>query len=251
MNLSYIQGNWQSTYKAPFHDDTDVSIRHLPYIGIKYPYFTIDDFLSRNMIFLPYKFNNAEFYNGNVDFRKSENTFLLPLTKTFFKYFTVADLMGSMKDGKNMFEIQPLQGGSVNVILRIPIKSGGYIEYSRMYVPGKAIDLKENSGCITEKRFGMGVMPLVKFADGVLPSYRVAMFSKSARTSIEFANGENALDVVHHVVRREADSKACSIESYVIERNFDIMYVTVDGITSVVIPRLKKSKWWSQIHIRH
>lgn len=241
VNLSYIQGNWQSTYKAPFHDDTDVSIRHLPYIGIKYPYFTIDDFLSRNMIFLPYKFNNAEFYNGNVDFRKSENTFLLPLTKTFFKYFTVADLMGSMKDGKNMFEIQPLQGGSVNVILRIPIKSGGYIEYSRMYVPGKAIDLKENSGCITEKRFGMGVMPLVKFADGVLPSYRVAMFSKSARTSIEFANGENALDVVHHVVRREADSKACSIESYVIERNFDIMYVTVDGITSVVIPRLKKA----------
>ena len=241
VNLSYIQGNWQSTYKAPFHDDSDVTVRHLPYIGIKHPYLTIDDFLSRNMMFLPYKFNNAEFYNGNVDLRKSENTFLLPLTKTFFKYFTVADLMGSMKDGKNMFEIQPLQGGSVNVVLRIPIKSGGYIEYSRMYVPGKAIDLKENSGCITEKRFGMGVMPLVKFADGVLPSYRVAMFSKSARTEVEFANGENTLDVVHHVVRREADSKACSIESYVIERNFDIMYVTVDGITSVVIPRFKKA----------
>lgn len=245
VNLSYVQGQWQSTYHAPVYDANDLSSRQLPYVGLRYPYLTIDDFLSRNMVFLPYTFNSQDFYNGNVESRKSANTFLLPLTKTFFKYFTVTDLMGTMSDGKNMFEIQPLQGGSVNVELRIPIKSGGYIRYSRMYVPNKTIVLKENTGCITEKQFGLGVMPLVKFGDGILPSYRIAMFSKSNRSSLEFANGNNICDLEHHVTRREA-ATACSVESYVLEHNFDIIYATVDGLTNVIIPKFKKASGGSQ-----
>jgi hypothetical protein len=245
-NLNYVQGKWEETYKAPMHDNADLASRQLPYVGLKYPYLTIDDFLARDMVFLPYTFNSNDFYNGNRDPRKSNNTFLLPLTKTFFRYFTVSDLMGTMQDGKNMFEIQPLQGGSVNVELRIPIKKGGYILYSRMYVPGKAIDLTDNSGCITEKQFGLGVMPLVKFGEGILPSYRIAMFSKSARTELEFANGENICEIEHHIIRREAGQNACSVESYVMEHNFDVVYATVDGLTNVIIPRFRKASGGSQ-----
>ena len=245
-NLNYVQGKWEETYKAPMYDGADLASRQLPYVGLKYPYLTIDDFLARDMIFLPYTFNSNDFYNGNRDPRKSNNTFLLPLTKTFFRYFTVSDLMGTMQDGKNMFEIQPLQGGSVNVELRIPIKKGGYILYSRMYVPGKAIDLTDNSGCITEKQFGLGVMPLVKFGEGILPSYRIAMFSKSARTELEFANGENICEIEHHIIRREAGQNACSVESYVMEHNFDVVYATVDGLTNVIIPRFRKASGGSQ-----
>lgn len=245
-NLNYVQGQWKETYQAPMHDDADLTSRQLPYIGLKYPYLTIDDFLSRDMVFLPYSFNSNDFYNGNKDPRKSNNTFLLPLTKTFFQYFTVNDLMGTMKDGKNMFEIQPLQGGSVNVELRIPIKKGGYIRYSRMYVPGKSIDLTDNSGCIAEKQFGLGVMPLVRFGDGILPSYRIAMFSKSARTELEFANGESTCQIEHHITRREAGQNACSVESYVMEHNFDVIYATVDGLTNVIIPRFRKASGGSQ-----
>lgn len=245
-NLNYVQGKWEETYKAPRHDSADLASRQLPYVGLKYPYLTIDDFLSRDMVFLPYTFNSNDFYNGNRDPRKSNNTFLLPLTKTFFRYFTVSDLMGTMSDGKNMFEIQPLQGGSVNVELRIPIKKGGYILYSRMYVPGNSIDLNDNSGCITEKQFGLGVMPLVKFGEGILPSYRIAMFSKSARTELEFANGENTCHIEHHIIRREAGQNACSVESYVMEHNFDVVYATVDGLTNVIIPRFRKASGGSQ-----
>ena len=245
-NLNYVQGKWEETYKAPMHDSADPASRQLPYVGLKYPYLTIDDFLMRDMVFLPYTFNSTDFYNGNRDPRKSNNTFLLPLTKTFFQYFSVSDLMGTMSDGKNMFEIQPLQGGSVNVELRIPIKKGGYIQYSRMYVPGKTIDLAENSGCITEKQFGLGVMPLVKFSEGILPSYRIAMFSKSARTELEFANGENTCQIEHHITRREAGQDACSVESYVMEHNFDVIYATVDGLTNVIIPRFRKASGGSQ-----
>ncbi len=245
-NLNYVQGKWEETYKAPMHDSADLASRQLPYVGLKYPYLTIDDFLARDMVFLPYTFNSNDFYNGNRDPRKSNNTFLLPLTKTFFRYFTVSDLMGTMQDGKNMFEIQPLQGGSVNVELRIPIKKGGYILYSRMYVPGKTIDLTDNSGCITEKQFGLGVMPLVKFGEGILPSYRIAMFSKSARTELEFANGESICEIEHHIIRREAGQNACSVESYVMEHNFDVVYATVDGLTNVIIPRFRKASGGSQ-----
>lgn len=245
VNLSYVQGPWQSTYKAPAYDANDIANRQLPYVGLRYPYLTIDDFLAREMLYLPYTFNSSNFYNGNIDSRKSANTFLLPLTKTFFKFFTVNDLTGTMRDGKNMYEMQPLQGGNVNVVLRIPIKSGGYITYSRMYVPGKPIDRKENAGCISEKQFGLGVMPLVKFADGILPSYRIAMFSKSARTSLEFANGNNTCELEHHIIRREAGA-VCSVESYVLEHNFDIIYATVDGVTNLIIPRFKKAAGGSQ-----
>lgn len=245
-NLNYVQGKWEETYKAPMYDSADLASRQLPYVGLKYPYLTIDDFLTRDMVFLPYTFNSTDFYNGNRDPRKSNNTFLMPLTKTFFRYFTVADLMGTMSDGKNMFEIQPLQGGSVNVELRIPIKKGGYIQYSRMYVPGKSIDLTDNSGCITEKQFGLGVMPLVKFGEGILPSYRIAMFSKSARTELEFVNGENTCQIEHHITRREAGQDACSVESYVMEHNFDVIYAKVDGLTNVIIPRFRKASGGSQ-----
>ena len=245
-HLNYVQGHWEETYQAPVHDNADLASRQLPYVGLKYPYLTIDDFLTRDMVFLPYSFNSNDFYNGNRDPRKSNNTFLLPLTKTFFQYFTVDDLKGTMKDGKNMFEIQPLQGGSVNVELRIPIKRGGYIRYTRMYVPNKAIELAENSGCITEKQFGLGVMPLVRFGEGILPSYRIAMFSKSSRSELEFANGDSTCQVEHHVVRRDADQNACSVESYVLERNFDVIYATVDGLTNVIIPKFRKASGGSQ-----
>ena len=240
INLNYIQGTWQSTYQAPAHDDAELANRHLPYVGIQYPYLTIDDFLARDMVFLPYTFNSNDFFNGNKDARKSNKTYLLPLTKTFFKYFTVDDLKGNMDDGKCMFEIQPLQGGSVNVELRIPIKKGGYVRYSRMYVPNMPINLKENNGCITEKQFGMGIMPLIRFNEGILPSYRIALFSKSARTELEFAAGDSNCKVEHHRRRRDADSNACSVESYVMEQNFDIIYVKVDGLTNVIVPNFKK-----------
>lgn len=240
INLNYIQGTWQSTYQAPAHDDAELANRHLPYVGIQYPYLTIDDFLTRDMVFLPYTFNSNDFFNGNKDARKSNKTYLLPLTKTFFKYFTVDDLKGNMDDGKCMFEIQPLQGGSVNVELRIPIKKGGYVRYSRMYVPNMPINLKENNGCITEKQFGMGIMPLIRFNEGILPSYRIALFSKSARTELEFAAGDSNCKVEHHRRRRDADSNACSVESYVMEQNFDVIYVKVDGLTNVIVPNFKK-----------
>ena len=240
INLNYIQGTWQSTYQAPAHDDAELANRHLPYVGIQYPYLTIDDFLTRDMVFLPYTFNSNDFFNGNKDARKSNKTYLLPLTKTFFKYFTVDDLKGNMDDGKCMFEIQPLQGGSVNVELRIPIKKGGYVRYSRMYVPNMPINLKENNGCITEKQFGMGIMPLIRFNEGILPSYRIALFSKSARTELEFAAGDSKCKVEHHRRRRDADSNACSVESYVMEQNFDVIFVKVDGLTNVIVPNFKK-----------
>ena len=245
-NLNYVQGPWKETYRAPIHDDTDMSGRHLPYIGLKYPYLTIDDFLTRDMVYLPYSFNSSDYYNGNTDSRKSNDTFLLPLTKTFFKYFSVDDLMGTMKDGKSMFEIQPLEGGCVNVELRIPIKKGGYIRYSRMYVPGKTIDFTDNSGCITEKQFGLGVMPLVSFGEGISPNYRIAMFSRSPRTELEFAKGDSTCQIEHHIIRREAGQNACSVESYVMEHNFDVIYATVDGLTNVIIPRFRKASGGSQ-----
>lgn len=245
-DLSYVQGKWDCSYQAPYNDSSDLDSRHLPYVGLKYPYLTIDDFLSRNLIYLPFDFNGKDFYNGNSDTRVSNYSYLLPLTKTFFEYFSVKDLTSTMKDGKNMFELRPANGGSVRVVLRIPIKNGRYIEYERFYVPGKSVDLNDDSACIVEKQFGMGVLPLVRFGDGVLPGYRIAMFSKSDKTSLEFANDGEKCDIIHHVIRRKAGSSACSVESYVLENNFDVIYVTVDGLTNVIVPRFRSTNGGNQ-----
>ncbi len=234
--LRYVNDNWQATCAAPFYDNTAIEKRVLPYTADNYPYLTIGDFLQPSIISMPYELTDA-FFNGNINDKKY--TFLLPLTDKFFEFFTPDEVMHRMIGRYPMIEMKELAGGSVSVILRIPIKNNRYIEYRRDYLKADECDLDKNIGNVVEKKFGLGVLPLVSFTPEVPAYYRVAFFSKSRNARLLFIDEQKPVQPKNHVIRREA-SENCSIESYVLEHTFTRISIDVDGIVNTILPKFKK-----------
>ena len=235
-DLRYVQDNWQDENAAPYLDNRELDERNLPFTADRYPYLTISDFLTPTVILMPYEISGA-FFNGNQ--QDDEKSFLLPVKDTFFKFFTPKELMGKMPDGKNMIDMREFGSGSVEVTLRIPIQRGRYIEYVHEYRKADG-EVREaaNEGRVIEKKFGLGVMPLVDYAAiGAKPFYRVAFFAKSKNSKLHFA-GDGACSVKAHAIRSEAET-TCSIESYVLEENFNRIYVEIDKVKNVALPILK------------
>ena len=236
-NLQYIQDKWESTVKAPYVDSSEIVERTLPACAQKYPYVTISDFLQPSIISMPYPLNKDCFFNGNPD--KEGKTYLLPLKDTFFQFFTVDELQGVMEDGKPMIEMMTFAGGSVKVTLRIPIQRNRYIEYQRKYAVDATPDEGLNEGGVVSRKFGLGVFPLIDFGQAYAPHYRIAFFNRVRGGKLSFA-GEGAIAPKAYVKRRDAENELCSVESYVLEKNFDRIFVTVGASTNVIIPKFKK-----------
>ena len=148
--------------------------------------------------------NNDAFFDGGID-ETGTNCYLLPLTKTFFDYYTVDNLRGMVDtEGgkqKKMFEMKKLTTG-VEVVLRIPIKKG-IVEYQRNYFVNTAGNNSENKGGIIEKSFGLGVFPLVRCQQEAQSHFRVALFDKTNNdVYLDFFKGNNNVQV-DRVMRRE------------------------------------------------
>jgi len=234
-NLRYTTAPFGSTRKAPYFDNNPLDCRRLPDVGDPYPYLTISDFLTDTIVRMPYQLNGQSFFNGNYE--SDDESFLLPLTDRFFKFFTIQELQGKVSGGKKMFEfVEDFNG--IKVILRIPIANNNYIEYSRIYVENEQPDLSKNIGALIEKHFGLGIMPFVKFPDSVkAKEYRVALFDKGDYDiQLVSYNGTHENTVIPPVVRRGKQSGLCSIESYRIDENFNRVNIGVGNVSGVLVP---------------
>ena len=152
-----------------------MTARVLPGINIQYPYLTISDFLDDKIIKLPSDINSDDYFNGNfVSNTDSKGSYLLPISKTFFDYFTADDLKGKTPSGKNFVDIKQLASG-IEVVLRIPIAKGD-VEYKRIYTLDVKADKKNNRGAIVlaPEDFTVGVFPPVKFKTEEDAQYRIA-----------------------------------------------------------------------------
>ena len=239
VSLRYVQDNWTKEYHAPFNDNAPLNKRVLPHTSETYPYLTIGDFLQPTLISMPYQLSE-NYFDGNINEKKK--TFLLPLTNRFFDFFTIKDLMGVVPGGKKMIEIRtlPPAAGSAEVILRIPIQNNQYVEYRRVYINGNPVKEDENKGSVIEKKFGLGVMPLVDYEGAsCTPSYRIAFFSKEPGCELSFKKDEKPSQVKSHIVRRKALPN-CSIESYVVEESFNQIMIETDGVKNVIVPIFKE-----------
>lgn len=232
VTLRYVQDNWSKDYEAPIFDNRSLSERILPNTSEKYPYLTIGDFLEPVIVSMPYEMTE-HFFDGNNNDKKV--SYLLPLTDRFFEFFTVEDLMGNVATNKKMLEIVTLTGGSAEVVLRIPIQKNRYIEYRRKYFSNNEPDIIENKGAAIEKHLGLGVLPLVTFSQGAKPYYRIAYFSKENGTRLFFKNSNADVEIKSHVVRRKYQPN-CSIESYVLENNFDHIAIKYSGYKNFIVP---------------
>ncbi|GHT02196.1 hypothetical protein AGMMS49525_05310 [Bacteroidia bacterium] len=238
----YANGQWDSNTVVPYYDTTPVKDRILPDDGTKYPYLTISDFLQNNIVRMPYEIDKNNFFDGNIN-KADGYSYLLPLTDLFFTFFSAKDLTGkTMSDGKKMFELVNNAGG-IKAILRIPI-AAGYIEYSRTYFETAGPDIEHNDGALIDDKFGLGIMPLIKFPENVNKHYRIAMFDKGKTDTILTCRNGNDFIETKKVTRAKKDlsGRGCSHEAYVIEDNFDRIQVSVGDDVGYIVPKFKNEE---------
>ena len=245
-NLQYVNGTWGNTNKAPYKSKVpDLGRRTLPYDGSTFAYLTIADFLEDTIIKVPHSLNTKYFFDGNIKDLGPLTSFLLPIRPLYFKYFSIETLSSVMPDGEPAFEMETVAGGSVNVIIRIPIEGNGnisYIEYQRIYYAQHQADISEtqNSGGMTTFDFAGMVMPAMKFKnddDAIYTVSCVSTFSSQFRLDF-YREGEIIHNIPVDCRNKEKGLFDYKAETYTIEKsNFDFIRVSgKGGVSNVIIP---------------
>lgn len=245
-DLKYINGTWGTENKAPYKDNqTDITKRTLPFDGSVFAYLTISDFLEDSIIKVPHALNTKYYFDGNIDNQKEMTSFLLPIKPLYFKYFTFETLNANMPDGKPAFQMESVAGGSINVIIRIPISGNNtikYIEYQRMYYAQHQADISntQNSGGMETFDFTGLVMPSMKFQNDNDALYTVTCVSTfSNQFYFRFYKGNTAIRNIPVDCRNKEkglyDYKA---ETYTLPKtNFDFIQVSnKSGASNIIIP---------------
>ena len=245
-SLQYANGAWGNINKAPYKPIiADVERRTLPYDGSVYSYLTISDFLEDTIVKVPHTLNKKYFFNGNLNEVETMTSFLLPIKPLYFRYFSIETLNSTMPDGKLAFEMESIAGGSVNVIIRIPITGNGnisYIEYQRIYYAQRQADVSEtqNSGGMTSFDFTGLVMPSMKFQneeDAIYTVSCVSTFFNQFRFDF-YRESEIIRNIPVDCRNQERGLFDFKAETYTIQNsNFDFIRVSnKSGVSNVIIP---------------
>lgn len=249
----YVESNWNPHTYVPYFDARPINSRTLPDDGSAYPYITVSDLLEDTLVRIPYKLNSEGFFDGNDSDPSANSSYLLPLKKTFFDYFTASDLIGKI-GGKNRIELVRLQGGAVKVVLRVPIKGAGeYVKYDRIYYKDGKADISQNKGTIIEREFTLGLYPGIKYPNAITPYYRVALLDIDSvqgddnTYSLEFYDLSNHTVSTEDVVYRNRNSDQSRFDSalmdfatYILKSEFQYIMVENENdanIHGVVIPK--------------
>ena len=259
--LNYVGGTWKINYheKVPKFDDRPLDQRTLPnQTQIVYPYLTISDLLEPYIIKLPYPIDSEKFFNGNYEIKKgvSDHSFILPIKKQLFDFFTIEDILGVVGDGKNMIDILQLPDG-VKVILRIPIQKNQYIQYSRIYNNNQFQDKiqqpdeKNNIGVVIENQMTIALYPFIKTTNNINPHYRVlcvdrdvAISTKNINYNLNFYCDNNPSSFISGIPKKNRSNKnqshGVTTNYYIVEQNFDFIEVSHNNATGIVIPKFIK-----------
>ncbi len=218
--------------------------RTLPDDGTQYPYLSIDDFLEKDIVRIPYGFtstNKKDYFYGSL----SENDnchYLLPLKDLFFEFFTPEELKNN-----NLIKISELAGNQgVKVSLEIPIrKNNDKIEFTRIYYAH--CNGGDQEHCIVEKELSFAITPNIKFNNGEKAMYRAGLVyntNSSNSYSLEFKEYDKQ---THTLINR------CNLPSYtrndndtrypkkcvayaINGANFDYIRVKSDSLSGIIVP---------------
>ena len=245
-DLYYVNGKWGKENKAPYKSpQTVIEKRKLPYDGSVFPYLTINDFLEETIVKVPHTLNKKYYFDGGINIDEAITSFLIPIKPLYFKFFSIETLKSSLEDGKSAFEMEYIAGGSVRVVIRIPIEGNAkinYIEYQRIYYAERNAEVSDsiNSGGMKSFDFTGLVMPSVKFQKEEDAYYTISCVSTfSNKFRFDFYKGNEIIQDIpmdcRNMERGLYDYKA---ETYTIKSyNFDFIQVTnKEGISNAIIP---------------
>ena len=247
--LQYTVAQWGIDNKAPFcNEEADLDKRILPNDGSIRAYLTISDFLEDTIVRVPHKLNKESFFDGNLQLDADKLSYLLPIKPLFFRYFDVKDLLEPLLDGKNLFEMETVAGGSIKVTLRIPIKGNNrikYIEYTRIYYKDRNADIENNEGGMTEFGFTGLVMPLIKYIEPQDAYYTVACISTySGKFDFNFYQGTTLLNTFSKECRNQDIPEESKAEVYTLsQQNFDYIQIkNKNGFNAIIVPIFKEQR---------
>lgn len=229
----YVDTPWNVNTRINDADcyDTPINDRKLPKNGcdtlhlssIQYPWVSECDFFNENLIDLGYSINTDKFFYPACG---EDITFLLPLKRSYFNYFTIEDLKKnlsvknvsvSIEYGEDKKEIKSKELKSVTFSLTIPLKSSKpNIVLEKIYRVKTETnnDRKSVGGIITmDKPIGLGVFPFYKIINGadavrrqdhddnyycnVKNEYAIYLFSgQKDKPLLEFYNCENSAKII-------------------------------------------------------
>ena len=246
----YITDTWDSHVVVPYKVNEDLAERKLPGQVISYPYLTVSDFLEPYLIRLVYPINQDKFFDGNLT-TKDQKSFLLPLKRTFFDYFSVDDLQKTVSGGKPFFEMESRAAGGVRVTLRIPVKKE-YITLERIYFPSMSegevmkADEENNKGVIVESQLGVTLYPFIK-TKTESAHYRVQLidrnvspYTKHHQYELRFfqneGNQESKIEARKQRSNKQLEDRATS-QYYVLEQEFDYVQVKNQVAEGIIVPK--------------
>ncbi|MGB0948811.1 MAG: hypothetical protein ACPGU0_01725, partial [Marinirhabdus sp.] len=166
------------------------------------------------LIELEYDVNTAKFWlpQGEV------KNIILPITPTYFNYFTIEDL-------KTQITIEKLKAGAIVVTLKIPVKADdnrGEIEFERTYdhVVPQTID-NDDHGAIVKSTLAFGIYPFFKVAEPVFNDrYKALSYHmKGEEIRYKFLREDTArLETIEveasEISRTRKDEKYPSVSNY-------------------------------------
>jgi len=248
-DMFYVTDTWGKINAAPYAvAEKDLTKRELPFDGSVRAFITIGDLLQDNIIRVPHKLNRQDYFSGNLDGDNEKSCFLLPIKPLFFDYFDAEDLLRPMSDGRPMFELEKLAGGSIKATLRIPVKSrtrNKYVEYSRNYYSDNDAATELNTGGMSEFDFAGFVMPLIRFREQSQAVYMVSLITTYSRQyTLKFFAGSRPLTDVPMDCRNRNKSANYKAENYTLEHQlFDHIEISdAEGHAGILIPLFKEQQ---------
>jgi hypothetical protein len=115
--------------QIPEKNNAELDQSTLPIQGDSYPWLSLGNFLSDTIVKVPYNIDNRNFVTAS---NSKNSNYLLPLTDTFFKYFSV----------KNVSEMLILEEmGQGTVVAKLKVKTQrGYINFEKKYSKDKKLE---------------------------------------------------------------------------------------------------------------
>ncbi len=219
----------QTSYKELRAPDVEIlgkTLYQSKVIGIES--ITANDILEDKIIRLPYKIQKGSFFDGNLN-DSSQYSYFLPVSDTFFKYYSVADL-------KKWIRITEV-GTNVEVKLEIP----------RLPQEIKKIYKESDSMLKFDNGFDCMLFPNVKFEQEKDSYYRFGLFlpftqkNSIEKYSVDFYAENNMVELEKPVIRNTNDAENPISKTYSLnQKNFDRIKISYKDVNGVLLPSLQE-----------
>lgn len=197
-------------------------------MGVEYPFLIWSDFLEDKIIKLPYKINSNSFITAF----DGETQYVLPLKRTFFKYFNIDDISKSVCQelAKKLVEIK-INGSNVCVTVNVPIRDTTYhiIEFKKEY----------SGNDIISGNFLLGVFPFYRCDDNRLNRYSVMNCGAGAKFNFISVDNLDTNINAPSTVRTPQQKLVSQTEYYLVKSGFDLLEVSMAGVKGIIVPKMQ------------